>query len=201
MKDYSQNGEQAIILNYFKEKNGCFLSIGENDGQTLSNVRALALSGWTGTCVEPATEAFSKLQELYVDTPIECFNVAIGTENGRIAFYDMGTHLGKEDTSLLSTINKKEIDRWKGTVEFRETECTSWTFETLEQNSLYLTYDFISIDAEGMDYEILKQIPLTDVKMVCVEYNGKDEEKYVRYCEKYGLKVLHKNFENLIFAR
>ena len=46
---FSQNQEEDVILKYFEYLPvGTFLSIGENDGQTLSNVRALAEKGWHG---------------------------------------------------------------------------------------------------------------------------------------------------------
>ena len=58
MKDYSQNGEQKIILEYFQDKyKGKVLDIGANDGITLSNSRALIEKGWDGVLIEPAPSA------------------------------------------------------------------------------------------------------------------------------------------------
>jgi hypothetical protein len=62
------------------------------------------------------------------------------------------------------------------------------------------TFDFINIDIEGMDFEVLSQIDLTDVKCVCVEYNGIEPQKYIDYCAQFGLTEIHRNGENLIFA-
>lgn len=63
MQDYSQNKEQTIILKYFEGQLGYFLDIGGNDGETLSNTRALAQLGWRGVLVEPAEIAYKKLAE------------------------------------------------------------------------------------------------------------------------------------------
>lgn len=68
MKDYSQSGEQKIILDYFGYpdkirglKDPCALDIGANDGVLLSNSRALVELGWNAVLVEPAEIAFRKL--------------------------------------------------------------------------------------------------------------------------------------------
>lgn len=62
------------------------------------------------------------------------------------------------------------------------------------------SFDFISIDAEGMDLIILKQIDLTKVKLICLEC-GPHEVEMRQYCEGFGMKQIHRNFENLIMGR
>ena len=55
-----------------------------------------------------------------------------------------------------------------------------------------------------MELEILELIKLKDVgcELLCIEWNGnKDlEKKFTRYCNKFGLKEIHRNAENLMFA-
>lgn len=222
MKDFSQGGEQAVILKYFGAEPAAFLSIGENDGQTFSNVRALALLGWGGTCIEPAPTAFSKLAELYsVSSAVQCVQAAITTRDGPIDFYDSGTHLKKGDTSLLSTTRPGEMVKWKRSGEtFTRTTVRGITFATLlSECGLTLSrvpdytdaippdvarFDFISIDCEGADWEITKQIDLTAVgcRMLCVEGNhSPDRQNFIDYAAKHGMKLHFVNYENLIFAR
>lgn len=66
-----------------------------------------------------------------------------------------------------------------------------------------MTWDFITIDIEGMDYAVLSQLDLTEheCKCLCVEWNGQDEDKFTDYAAKHGLTLISKNPENLIFAR
>lgn len=206
MKDHSQNGEQAIILRYFGNTKGAFLDVGANDGRTLSNTHALALLGWSGICVEPAPIAFSKLVQLYQDRPdIRCVNAAITTRDGPIEFYDSGTHLRQGDTSLLSTTRPEELARWKKSGEqFTKTTARGITFKTMcEELGGVPRLDFISIDAEGADYDILRQIDLTAVgcQLLCVEVNGKDDARFAEYADRHGMRLLAKNFENRIFAK
>ena len=115
----------------------------------------------------------------------------------------MGSHIGKGDTSLLSTLVAGEMDRWKGT-DFKDEEVEVLTFATFMDEAPYEHFDFITIDAEGMDLAILEQIDLTHTKAVCIEHNSKETEyiAMVAYCTKFGLnKILLNNLENVIVAR
>jgi len=199
--DYSQNGEQKIIMDYFKDFEGTLLDIGANDGETLSNSRALMLNGWTGVLVEPSETAFKKLKDLYWNnTKARLCNAGISNVSGVQKFYESGTHLKKGDTSLLSTLDSKELKRWEGSDnEFKETNIKCITYSQLKEFYDY-KFDFINIDAEGLDWEILKQINLSDTICLCIETNSIDDQKYIDYCANFGLKVLHKNFENIIFG-
>jgi FkbM family methyltransferase len=197
---YSQNNEEKIIKDYFKDFRGTFLDIGANDGVTLSNTRGLSLLGWSGVLVEPSKIAFEKLKTLYADYPnIQVFNYAIGTYDGETDFFDSGTHLHQGDTSLLSTIKQNETKKWTSET-FTQTKVNIKTYASFLNDCGHLDFELISIDAEGMDWEILQQINLDDTKMIIVEFNQIGKDKYVDYCSNFGLKLIAQNHENLIFA-
>ena len=202
--NYSQSGEQEVILNYFKDyESGTFLSVGENDGQTLSNVRALALTGkFCGTMIEPSPKAFFKLKQLYNETK-GCFylyNFALGSHNGTIKFFDSGTHLNKGDVALLSTANESELKRFPGT-QYEEIEVKVFRWKTALNRFTIKKYDFVSIDAEGFDLDILKQIDLTDVKCLCIEWNSDNKLKVEFEKIMHGFKLVYTSAENLIFTK
>lgn len=194
---YSQNNEQEIILGYFGYFKGRFLDLGANDGQTLSNTRALALNGWSGTLVEASPKAARLARELYKNNDkVQVIEKAIASHTGTVKFYESGKHLSDGDVSLVSTIVPSELDRWRNE-QFTELEVPCDTVGNIVQGH----YDFVSIDIEGMDYDVLTQLHLTDVKMVCVEYNCIEPQKYIDYCKGFGLNEIHRNGENLIFAK
>lgn len=200
--DYSQNGEQDIILNHFKNFKGSLLDIGANDGQTLSNSRALMELGWHGVLVEPSKRAFEKLRVAYSNNKkARLVSFGISDKSGIVKFFESGEHLKKGDVSLLSTCKESELARWEGSEnEFTETEIECITYAQL-LSLCDCEFDFITIDAEGLDFEILSQIDLSRVKMLIIETNSTEDHKYIDYCESFGMKLLHKNFENLIFSR
>lgn len=200
---YSQNNEEQIILEYFKDFKGHLLDIGANDGMTLSNSRRLIELGWTADLVEPSYNTFDKLDQLYEkDFNVATHNIAITDTDGEIEFYDSGTHLNQGDTSLVSTASVEDFEKWKDSTTWKKIEVTSYTFKTFLEFTSYDKFDFITIDAEGYDLCILKQIDLkaVDCKLICIEHNGKDTYLYVDYIKSFGFKLIHINNENLIMG-
>ena len=197
---YSQNLEQDYIVNYFGDKPFHLLDIGANDGQTFSNSRYLLEHlGWSGLLVEPSPTAFKKLKALYANNDlVECLNVAIANEKGRIDFYDMGEHVGNGDSSLLATAVQSETNRWAGT-QFTKCKVKAVTYADIVD-----TYDFITIDCEGLDLDVLKQIDLKHTSLVCVEHNSVREIRngIIDYCASFGLnKKVYECMENIILGR
>lgn len=204
---YSQNNEEEIIIRYFNGLVGTFLEIGSNDGITLSNTHALALNGWKGICIEPSPKSFHKLCGTYfLNDDIFCYKLAVSDHNGSEIFYESGEHLGKGDNALLSTLNKEELKRWEGTNnKFTETKVDVLDFKTFLNISQLKQFEIISIDAEGQDLRILKQMDLKELncKCICIEYNSQKEvlSEILSYCSQFGLnKVLLTNAENVILC-
>lgn len=207
MNSYSQNKEDVSIQNYFDDFVGTLLSIGENDGKTISNSLALIDKGWKAVLVEPSPTAFKKLSDLHRNNSnVLCFNTAIGDFNGDAEFYESGEHLGVGDSALLSTLDVKETERWGNTAQFNKINVPVITFLKFETNDtesfIKKTFDFISIDAEGYDLRILKQIDLIghNTSMVIIEWNGKDFNEFDNYFKGQGFKLYLKNIENLIYV-
>lgn len=206
MTSYSQNKEDLIVLDYFKGKKGTVLEIGANDGITFSNSLLLIERGWGGILVEPSPEAFHRLALLHSDNDnVILFNDAIHTECCTMKFYDSANHVPNgQDRALVSTMHESERDKWMN-VDYKKIEVSALTFQvflqTLDTN---LSFDFISIDAEGSDWDILQQINLKEVgcKCLCIEYNSKPilHGLYTNYVKRFGFKEIHINAENVIFA-
>lgn len=209
MKDYSQHGEQAVILEYFKDQpHGNLFSIGENDGQTLSNAYALILQGWGGCLFEPVPLAFERLKQLHKDRDnVHLYQLAMATEDGESLFYESGKHLTPNDHGLISTLKQGELSRWKGSKfdNFTQTTVKTVSFDSFYEKSPVKKFDFITIDAEGMDYAILSQIDLNEVgaKMVCIEYNGnlRDARLMDNHFIRYGMRKHWDNGTNLIYVK
>lgn len=194
---YSQNKEEEIILNHFKNFKGTFLDLGAYDGVDLSNTRALTELGWSGVCIEPNPVIFERLcDNLKAFNKVIEYKFALGTENKTITM--------QMNDSYYSTVKQSEVDRWRGAFKFESAEVQMLDFKSFLEFSKYKTFDFISIDCEGLDYEILEQINLDEVKckMICVETNSKDINKYINYISKFaGFNVIDINAENLIMSR
>jgi FkbM family methyltransferase len=197
---YSQNNEEQIILEYFGNETGRVLDIGANDGRTLSNSLALIERGWEAVLVEPDPAAYGRLHELHKDNnQVRCVQIAIGTAIGKMEFHSSGTLLNADDVSLVSTLVPAELNRWNH-VEFSRMQVDVTDWKNFEAQSLQ--YDFISIDAEGMDLEIINQIDLkaAGCQMLCIEWNSKNKELYDAIILSQGYYLHAANAENLIYA-
>jgi FkbM family methyltransferase len=209
---YSQNNEQEIIFNYFKNlpdfewRFGTLLDIGANDGKTLSNSLALIESGWNGLLVEASPKAFERLEEQHnaTDRQVQLINVAVGSYDGTIEFNESGELLGKGDVALVSSTRQDEMDRWVSlNMPFEKITVPVVTFATLMDQSIYGEFDLVSVDIEGMEPEVVPQIDFTKLctKMAIIEWNGKNAELYDGLLLAHGLKLIHFNAENRIYAR
>lgn len=201
---YSQNNEELLILSYFKDFKGTLLDLGANDGMTFSNSLKLIELGWFAHAVEPSPTAYLKLKELHKGNKrVKTYQTALSNENKTFTMYNSGTLLGKDDTSLVSTLIKDEVKRWKNIVKFEEIEIEAIDFKTFLAKTKQKTFDFVSIDIEGMDWIVLQQMDLTalGVKMLIVETNGIENQKFIDYVEKHDLKLKARNGENLIFTK
>ncbi len=196
MQRYSQNSEQDIILTHFNGRIGTFLDLGAFDGIRLSNVRALAELGWSGVMVEPSPGVFIKLKENYKDFPlIELYECAVGDVTAELPF--------QNNENAVGSFHKHETKRWEGVETFDEIPVQCIEINELIAKSKYKQFDFISIDCEGVDYDIAIRLNYDTLgtKMVCIEFNGVDQARYDAIFLKFGFKLLHKNAENLIYAR
>jgi FkbM family methyltransferase len=199
---YSQNQEEKYILEYFKDYKGTLLDIGANDGKMFSNSLALIEKGWRGYMVEPSPKAFEKLLQVHRgNDKVECLQIAIGEKNTKAILAESGWHLNhKEDIGLLSTLIPEEKKRWDK-VAFENTEVEVVDYKTFTELVDWKCFDFISIDAEGMDWQILSQIDLSDTRLICIETNSIETEKYINYCTGFGMRLIYKNAENILMAR
>ena len=148
---YSQNDEEKYILDYFKGFTGTLIDIGANDGKTFSNSKALIDLGWSAILYEPSPSAYLACKQLHVNNKkVKIINKAITDSYGDMTFYD------SSDT-LLSSL-KKELSERSPSKEIK-VKCVPYS-------EIKSPADFITIDAEGMDFIIIKQIDLTNVKMI-----------------------------------
>lgn len=204
---YSQNSEEEIIIKYFGDFKGTFIDVGSNDGKTFSNTRALAELGWKGVLLEPAPTAFRKLKELYANEKkgrFYLYELALGNHNGTATLHDSGTLLKSGDTSLVSTLVEEEKKRFQSVLTYEPVTVKVFRWKTFINRCSIKKFDFVSIDCEGMDLDVLIQMDLTEVKVLCIEWNGNNhlKEAYTEYCGKFGLnKIIYTSAENLIFAR
>ncbi len=211
MESFSQNNEDMGICNYFdhlintaklEDMSFKILDIGANDGITFSNSHRLLKLFPKFQCyfVEPHPEAMKRLKENYKEEieKHQFFEFALSDTDSKLVLHMNGSHLKKGDVGLLSTLDQAEKDRWGDTEQWEDIEV-----EVKRYPFAHEKFDFISIDAEGQDETILRQIDLTHTKCLCIEWNSKDpiRARIDEYCNKFGMTCIFTCAENLIYAR
>ena len=202
---YSQSNEEEVILNYFGSRVGTFLSLGENDGVTFSNVRALALRGWKGVMVEPSPKAYERLKTLYNGHKgFYIYPFAISDHNGKAMLQESGPLCSAADVGLVSTFHAAEMDRFKRTVSYDPVEVKTFTWKTFLNRLKIKEFTMISIDIESHEMAVLPDMNLSKTELLVIEHNSSKEKKrqYLECTSKYGMnKIIYESAENLIIVR
>jgi len=172
--EYSQYGEDQLISNYFNGRTGFFIDIGAADGIENSNTRKLTESGWSGLLVEPCRHFFEPLNDLYEkDNNVKLYNGAISDFDGKTMFHVYETG----NSSQISTISITQKEGIEKSTWFDGKFTQSYEVDVKTPRSLMREYNvpidiqFVDIDAEGSDMQILKAWPWNDfnVELFCIE--------------------------------
>ncbi len=157
---YSQNGEDIILWEIFADKEGpgFFVEVGALDGKRFSNTYSFELAGWRGVCIEPHEYYFELLKRNRPNSV--CIRAAISDrEAERIEFY-------ANRRGALSTLNP-ELERFfihrfrKYFSGFTVQYVRMRTLDgILEEIDAPVPIDFISIDVEGHEVNVLKGFDL-----------------------------------------
>lgn len=167
-KSFSQCGED-LLVNYIFTLRGInkpsYMDIGANDPFFLSNTALFYSKGSRGINIEANPKLHNKFKEKRArDINL---NIGVGNQEGEMDFYIM-------EDNTLSTFSKKELESMqeKGNAlkEITKVRVTTIT-KILKENWEGELPDFLSLDVEGMDYEILESIDFNFFrpKVICVE--------------------------------
>ena len=214
MKNYSQNNEQEVILNYLEKRQmtkGTLLEVGAYDGEGFSNVRGLMLKhqGWCGVFVEPSSYCFSKLVDLYKMEPrrAELVNLAVVPEdeigNGCLLKFH------ESPMSACSSSIDGHVQRWYSEVNSdgdsvnpRKVFVGKVGMKEL-LSSFGGTFDFINIDVEGYSARLALQEWFNPRNygcvLMCIEHDRKSVELQTKFVS-LGFSVIYSNAENLIMG-
>ncbi len=175
-KYHSQCGQDSYInKNFFpNKKDGVYVEIGAHNGLTFSNSLFFEQLGWRGMCIEPIAEEFENLRRNRNEKCI-CINGAIADFSGKGRFL-----YAKGSADMLSGLIDKydprhlEIVKASGSNgEFieRDVDCFKLN-DLLEKHNMYHV-DYLSIDTEGGELDILKTIDFSkfDIDVITIEDN------------------------------
>ena len=149
MISYAQNGEDVILRRIFgDQKTGFYIDIGASHPEFLSVTKHFYDQGWRGINVDPlkkSIEVFAKERPRDLN-----LNLAIGSDTELREFFEVTNY---PELSTFSADHLSEVEH----------SVISYPVEVITGNKLFSDYavdsvDFMKIDVEGAEYEIIKSI-------------------------------------------
>ena len=181
----SQNGQDlfALLSNNFK-RNGVFIEFGAYDGVIFSNTHLLEKQfGWTGILIDPIPNHYESMK---LNRKCKLIHGAITAE--------------KQDSVLIEQLPASDLSKFveKRGIFKKTHEVKAFTLqEVIDQNLPSIKIDFLSIDIEGNDVDILKSLDLNryKIKAVCVEHNFREgSDEIIGYMDKNGFDLAYSEF-------
>lgn len=155
---YSQAGQDRWVaeqvFNY--KPRGFFLEIGAFDGMFLSNTFWLEKNlGWSGVCIEADPGTFGILRR---NRKCACLNACVGASGGEVQFtVGQGPYSAKLSKSCAKDNSSTEL------MTFR---CVSLG-DILRKTKAPFTIDYLSLDVEGMEDEVMATFPFDKYHFRC----------------------------------
>jgi FkbM family methyltransferase len=166
---YSQSGEdmiiQFVLANHLNTTTPNYLDIGANDPIYMNNTYKFYKKGSNGVIIDPDPDLARVLKKKRPKDTV--LNVGITKAKGVKEFF-----LLNPDT--LNTFSKREVEQYKNfyNASIRDTVMVKTdTINNIINRYFKNGLDILSIDVEGLDFEIIKNIVFKRYrpKVICIE--------------------------------
>ena len=174
---YSQCGQDMFINFLFGNKNDGFFI----DPVKINNTYFFEKKGWSGLAFEPLEKYQVKWKEERV-TP--CLPIALGDEEKDVVFREM-------DQDYLSGIQGINIDEIRKLISDGKVNVVNETIvkqrmlkDILAERNIK-EIDFISLDVEGVELQVLEGIDFHQVNIKCFTIENEDNMKMIYKIRRY----------------
>jgi FkbM family methyltransferase len=207
--------DQDFLFAFARKHRDVFvLQVGANDGLIGDPIHRFVMKyRWKGLLLEPMPDFFASLQKNYQDREgLILYNGAMSDRDGTMTFYRVSAGEALPywcnrlcsfslDAILCHKPTFPDIEKY-----VIEQIVQTATFNTLVERFGISRIDLVVIDAEGYDYEILKQIDLQRFRpgLVIYEHNHLEDsakEASIKLLDKAGYDVHKASNMNLAAVR
>lgn len=196
----SQLGQDLWVLEQTgRKRGGFFVEFGATDGVMLSNTLLLESEfGWHGICAEPNPEYFAKLQRNRDCTlSDDCILGETGREVEFVLADEFGGVMDFADEDQHAE-RRRAFQR-----EGRVMTLTSISLDDfLNKHGAPRDIDYLSIDTEGSEYDILSHFPWDkwNIRLITVEHNFTPDRDRIRaLLSAQGYDVIEKQWDDWYF--
>lgn len=152
LSSYSQEGEDIILMRIFNgQSNGFYVDVGAHHPMRFSNTYKFYKLGWQGINIEPNPDTFNLLKRYRAkDINLNC---GVAKEKSRLEYYMF-------DEPALNTFDR-EVSRSR--ISNNSKQIKTMHIDVLSLADILNNYippnqriDFLTVDVEGMDLDVLK---------------------------------------------
>ena len=204
--NFSQEGEDIFLIDFFKDRlNGFYIDVGAFHPYRINNTYLLYKKGFRGINIDISA------------TSIDFFNFArpddVNLNIGASDKFEDKIFFSKKNLSFHNTLSKSLAESDIQTEPFKKKysiSCKPLDYIIKKTKFSNKTIDFLNIDAEGYDYQVLLGLNLKryNPKVICIEISplvDKKNEQYkntkiYKYLLKHGYKLSWKGFNSFIFT-
>lgn len=193
----SQLGQDVWVLEKSKYKrNGFFVEFGATDGVLLSNTWMLENEfGWKGICAEPNQNFFAQLRKNRTCTVSDDY---IGGETGTIVEFILAGAFGGSVQFANDDMHGEKRDAYRKNGDTTTFVSISLT-DFLKKHNAPKDIDYISVDTEGSEYEILRAFDFDawNVRLWTIEHNFTQRRKGIRnILESHGYRCTESQWDD-----
>uniref|UniRef100_A0A6C0F9A7 Methyltransferase FkbM domain-containing protein n=1 Tax=viral metagenome TaxID=1070528 RepID=A0A6C0F9A7_9ZZZZ len=200
---YSQDKQDKYLeTNIFKGyKNGFFIDIGAHDGKCINNTLYFEENNnWRGVNVEPIKKVYDRL---VVNRP-NCINIncAVCNNDGKTEFI-CNTGYTEMISGIKDTFDhrhkqrlQRENKKYGSTTEIIEVETKK--LETICDSHKISHINYLSIDVEGAEFEVIKSINFDKVYIDVIGFENNYSNTsipIIKYLEDKNYVVIHKSLD------
>jgi FkbM family methyltransferase len=177
--------QDELVCEFFQDlKTGFFIEVGANDPRGGSQTWALEQKGWRGILVEPQRKFFQALQAARPASRVICAACTTPEKRGQLTLY-VPTQMNG-----FATL-QRNIDDLDVKYDTSETVDAKTLDDLLAETGHNNRIDFVSIDTEGTEIDVLRGFDLKKYKprLILVEDKGRSLDKH-RYLVQHGYKLV-----------
>jgi FkbM family methyltransferase len=198
-KSYSMDKEDLVIEGYFKNKNkGFYVDVGCYHPLQRNNTMLLYQKGWRGINIDISDFSIKLFKFLRPDD--FNLNVAVSNKEGEIDMFF------QKKLSQLSTIKENSAKKtFQGNILNQKILSRKLTSILDEGKYKDQKIDFLNVDAEGADFEVLQSLDFNKYspELICIEVIEKDLENsdVFNFLYKYRYKKIWSGVFSHIFKK
>jgi len=205
LKSYSQEGEDMILRRLFeKQKTGFYVDVGAHHPKRFSNTFFFYKKGWSGINIDAMPNSmrlFDKIRPRDIN-----LEVPISDKKQKLKYYMF-------NEPALNGFSKDLAEKRDGKDNYKiisERDMETSTLEKILEKNLPSgqEIDFMSIDVEGLDFQVLKSNNWKRFrpKFVLVEVLDSSikeiaNSKEYKYLAEFGYEIFAKTVNTVIFQR